>query len=715
MKRLKQVFWQWRGVLVAAPGVSAIVILLRLSGGLQSLELAMFDQWVRSRPVEPRESHITIVGITESDVQRYGTPLTDEKLAEVLEKLKQYEPTAIGLDLYRDIPVGKGYDRLVNVFKSTPNLIGIQKVVGGAVNNAVPPSPVLKELGQVASNDVLLDADSKVRRGLLGIMDGDEYLSSFAATLSMIYLDQKNIVPEELEDSRVKLGKAIYTPLQSNDGGYVRAESGGYQILMDYRGGRNRFDQVSIQQILDGKVDPKLLQGRILIIGATAESLKDYFLTPYFEPVAGVEIHATIANQLINSALSGRAPIQVWSEASENAWIVVWSVVGAVLVWRERSRRFNSLKLLMKFLGAASILVIASYLAFLGNWWIPLVPAGMSLAWSTIAVTAFQAQSSSQLRKTFGRYLTDEVVTQLLETPEGLTLKGEKRKITTLISDLRGFTHLSEKLPPEEVVRMLNLYLSEMTRVIKSYGGNINDLTGDGIVVFFGAPLQKPDDAERGVACAIAMQLAMNSVNRRNQELGLPALEMGIGINTGEVVVGNIGSEDHTKYTAIGSHVNLAARIESFTTGGQVLVSPSVWEEIQEIVTVESQTEVLMKGMTTQTTLYEISAIAGRHLLKLPSKQFNLKSLAQPISVQGALLDGKHLSDQHFRGEIVRLSQKVAHLQTEAMLSPLSNLKLKLALVDSEIEVYAKVLNQKVEQGYYVQWTSAVSELEALL
>ncbi|KAM3110059.1 CHASE2 domain-containing protein [Phormidesmis sp. 146-33] len=716
MKRLKQQLWQGRGVLIAAPSVTAIVLLVRLSGSLQFLEWAMFDHWVRLRPSEARETRITLVGVTESDVQRYGTPLTDETLAAVLEKLKQHQPAAIGLDLYRDIPVGKGYDRLVKVFRSTPNLIGVQKVVSSAASGSVAPAPVLQQLNQVAANDVLLDTDGKIRRGLLSVMDGDIAVPSFAAMLSTLYLEKQGIFPQEVADSQVKLGKTIIAPFQEHDGGYVGAEIGGYQILLNYRGGRNSFDHVSVQQVLEGTVDPNLLKGRILIMGATAESLKDSFLTPYRDPMLGVEIHAALTSQLINTALFDRPLIQSWSDVNEGIWIFSWSVIGALLVWR-RSRRFDSLQLLVKFLAATVILGAISYLVFLKGWWIPIVPAGLSLAGATIAITAFQAQSSSQLRKTFGRYLTDEVVTQLLETPEGLTLKGEKRKVTTLISDLRGFTHLSEKLAPEEVVRMLNLYLSDMTRVIKSYGGTINDLTGDGIVVLFGAPLQKVDDAERAVACAIAMQLAMTSVNQRNQELNLPVLEMGIGLNTGEVVVGNIGSEDHTKYTAIGSHVNLAARIESFTTGGQVLISPNVWQEVREIVTVESQTEVLMKGMTTPTMLYEISAIAGCHTLKLPSRPVILKQLASPIVVRGFLLDGKHLTDQQVCGELVRLSHKVAHLQTVQTLLPLTNLKLNLALADSEVEVYAKVLNQKVDQGtgYYIQWTTVAPELALLL
>jgi adenylate cyclase len=172
------------------------------------------------------------------------------------------------------------------------------------------------------------------------------------------------------------------------------------------------------------------------------------------------------------------------------------------------------------------------------------------------------------IRKTFGRYLTDDVVKSLLESPEGLKLGGERRKVTLMMTDLRGFTSMSGRLAPEQVVAMLNRYLGTMVEVIQEYQGTIDEFIGDAIFTLFGAPVQRDDDAERAVACAMAMQLALAGVNAQNRAAGLPEVEMGIGIHTGEVVVGNIGSDRRTKYGVVGSHVNLTARIESYTVGG---------------------------------------------------------------------------------------------------------------------------------------------------
>src|SRR5712692_5026563 len=190
------------------------------------------------------------------------------------------------------------------------------------------------------------------------------------------------------------------------------------------------------------------------------------------------------------------------------------------------------------------------------------------------------------IRKMFGRYLTDDVVKSLLESPEGLKLGGERRKITLVMSDLRGFTSMSGRLAPEQVVTMLNHYLGTMVEVIQTYQGTIDEFIGDAIFILFGAPIQRQDDAERAVACAMAMQLAIEGVNAQNRAEGLPEVEMGIGIHTGEVVVGNIGSDKYAKYDVVGSHVNLTARIESCTVGSQILISEATHREVGTIITI---------------------------------------------------------------------------------------------------------------------------------
>ncbi|MBW1803436.1 MAG: adenylate/guanylate cyclase domain-containing protein [Deltaproteobacteria bacterium] len=221
------------------------------------------------------------------------------------------------------------------------------------------------------------------------------------------------------------------------------------------------------------------------------------------------------------------------------------------------------------------------------------------------------------IRKTFGRYLSNEVVDELLNAPEGSQLGGETREVTFLVSDLRGFTTLSSRLSPQDVIHILNRYFQTMMDIIGRYQGTVDELQGDGMLIFFGAPLMRDDDPERAVACAIEMQNHMHEVNRSLIEENLPELAMGIGINTGEVVVGNIGSKKRAKYGAVGTPINIAFRIESFTGGGQILISTNTFEKVKSLVRVQGKRTVPLKGLPDDMTVFDIAGIKS---LKMTTK-----------------------------------------------------------------------------------------------
>ena len=182
-------------------------------------------------------------------------------------------------------------------------------------------------------------------------------------------------------------------------------------------------------------------------------------------------------------------------------------------------------------------------------------------------------QRDDLIRQTFGRFLTDEVAEEILSHSADLKIGGERRVVTIMFTDLRQSTDLSERMAPMDFIAMLNHYLGEMIEIINAWQGNILEFVGDAIVVVFGAPRPNEDSARDAVACAVAMQRRMKAVNEWNEAQGYPPIAMGIGIHTGEAVLGNIGSETRTKYDMIGRNVNLASRIEGFTEGGQILVS----------------------------------------------------------------------------------------------------------------------------------------------
>lgn len=222
------------------------------------------------------------------------------------------------------------------------------------------------------------------------------------------------------------------------------------------------------------------------------------------------------------------------------------------------------------------------------------------------------------IRNVLGRYLTDQVADQLLDHPEGLKLGGELRAVSILMSDLRGFTPMSERSTPEQIVSLLNRYLGHMTKVIERHGGTIDEFIGDAILVIFGAPLACPDHARRAVACALDMQIAMDEFNQESAELGMPRLEMGIAVNSGDVVVGNIGSQQRMKYGVVGSPVNITARIQSFTLGHQVLISESTLQQLENQARIDGHLRVKVKGVDDPVCIYDIGALGKEYQLPLP-------------------------------------------------------------------------------------------------
>jgi len=210
------------------------------------------------------------------------------------------------------------------------------------------------------------------------------------------------------------------------------------------------------------------------------------------------------------------------------------------------------------------------------------------------------------IRATFGRYVSDEIVANLLEAPEGLKLGGDLRECTILMSDIRQFSSICERLPPDDVMKMLNHYLGVMSEIIMGHQGTIDEFIGDAILAIFGAPTSRADDADRAVQCALDMQQAMNDINRDNREAGLPEISMGIGVNTGAVIAGNIGSEKRSKYGVVGHHVNLTARIESQTGGGEVIISASTLEKLKGSYRIGSSKEVKVKGIEEPVLIYQL-------------------------------------------------------------------------------------------------------------
>ena len=213
------------------------------------------------------------------------------------------------------------------------------------------------------------------------------------------------------------------------------------------------------------------------------------------------------------------------------------------------------------------------------------------------------------IRATFGRYLSDEIVEEILESPEGLNLGGDLREVTIMMSDIRGFTTLVEHLPPQKVVTLLNRYLGRMTDIILEYGGTIDEFLGDAVLAVFGAPKEQPDDTERALRCALAMQAAMDEINQANLEDGLPELSTAIALNTGSVVAGNIGSERRSKYGFVGHAMNVTSRIEDAAGPGEVLISESTRAKLPNALVVGDRRELSAKGIEEALVVFALTEV----------------------------------------------------------------------------------------------------------
>lgn len=305
------------------------------------------------------------------------------------------------------------------------------------------------------------------------------------------------------------------------------------------------------------------------------------------------------------------------------------------------------------------------------------------------------------IRETFGRYASEDIVEVLLDMPEGLKLGGEKRQVTLMMSDLRGFTALVEHLEPTAVVALLNHYLSVMIEIIHKHGGTIDDIIGDAILVIFGAPLPMPDAAQRAVCGALEMQKAMKEVNEHNFRMGWPEIEMGIALHTGEVVIGNIGSMKRSKYDVVGRTVNLTARIESFTVGGQVLVSPTLIDAAGQGLILGDEVEVHAKGMREALRCRDLLGHADYPDLMLEEEKTILMTLAHPLPCGYLVLTGKHLEGPMQPASLVSISPRRAVVEVDRQLSPRANILVRLEGVSGEkdsLEVYAKVI-QPVDES----------------
>jgi len=584
---------------------------------MELVELAAYDRYMclntRGNAPDPR---IVLISISEEDIQGIKKwPLTDSLLAHVLNLLISYGPRVIGVDIYRDIPVPPGKEELAEALKNSPNIVTVMKI-GDAVSAGIGCPYVLEDSDRTGFNDILIDSDGIVRRGLLFLDDGEIMYPSFSLLLTMIYLEDEGILPQpdENDPDHMRLGKTTMLPFEANDGGYVGADARGYQFLLDFRSTRAPFRSFSLTELFSGNIEEDALTESIVLIGSTAESLHDFFHTPVKRGLdrrmSGIELHAHMISQLLHAAIDGKGPMKSPDETLEWAWIFIWGIMGGMIaLWRLPLTRFS-----IATISGLLFLVLITLFTFARGWWIPVVPPALSWFISAALVTALlsfrEKAEKTALMQLFSTHISDEVAQALWaqrdQFMDGRRPRSQRLIATVLFTDLKGFTTISEKLDP----------------VVIEYGGVINKYLGDGIMAVFGVPVPRSCDAEirrdaiNAIDCAVAMSRSMRTINAEWEKRGLPTTCMRIGIYTGPLIAGCIGGKKRMEYTVIGDTVNIASRLESFRRGGEehfiekdgcrIFIGDPPLSLVSDIYETEMVATVLLKGKGEQITVYSV-------------------------------------------------------------------------------------------------------------
>ncbi len=543
------------------------------------------------------------------------------------------------------------------------------------------------------------EPDDIVRRAQMVIFAGGKPYPSLPLAMARVGLDDELAVSLDGDGhvDRIELVRSkISVPVDGSGAMTINFRGGGYHFqFVGALDVMNDEETIPVQH--DGKAElvsrKELFKDAYVLVGVTAMGARDLRNFPFGGNIPGTEGLATI----LDNVLSGDA---IHRGAGPVDWrllliLMTFGAFGFGLLMV----RLEALPAMLSALGIIGLLVVIDIFVVFGGHDIELNAAFLVgellvIFIATVAVKYIAEERGKKfIRSTFSKYLAPTVVDQMLADPAKLRLGGETRRLTIMMSDLRGFTAMAERMKPAEVLSVLNHYLGTMADIIMEFNGTIDEFIGDAILVIFGAPIEGKDDARRAVACAIAMQRAMKGINDHNAKLGLPKLEMGIALNTGEVIVGNIGSQKHIKYGVVGSHVNLTARIESNTVGGQVLISGTTLDLAGDGIKIGEKQMIVAKGFPEPIPAFEIKGIGGEYNLEIEEVDLGLVELATPLEIKFRVMKGKNEEGDEQTGTVGKLSLLGATL--DANIEAFQNLKIRLvgdggALVDGDL--YAKVM-----------------------
>ena len=608
------------------------VLALRQFGALQPLELTVYDRWLTARAsAQPAQDRVVLVGATEEDIARFGWPASDATLFAVLQKIFSENPGAVGLDIYRDTPRPPGSEEFNKLIKARADFVAVRKI-GTAREQGVAAPPALEGGDKVGFADVASDPGGIVRRGMLFLDDDKGTQLSFPLRLALRHLAAERIAPApgEPDPSHLRLGKTTIAPFEAEDGGYIGADSGGYQFLLDFAGGPEPFKRYSFSEVLEGKAPKDAFRGKVAIVGVTAPSVKDFFETPFSrddaaQTVYGVTMHGHVVAQLLRMALDGAGPLRVFPEWAELAWFALWCLLGALAgLYAHGLGRFAALALAGLALNA-----LVSWALFGHAWWLPVFPQSLGWLGAAALVTAYslhlERSQRGQLMSIFSRYVAADIANDVWSRRAEFMESGgrprpQKLVATVLFSDIKGFTAVSVNLEAAGLMEWLNSYMEAMAGLVMKHGGVVDKFIGDAVMAVFGIPVARKNeveiigDAQSAARCALAMRADLVRFNAEWSAKGLPPIGIRVGIHTGELISGSLGSAERMEYTVIGDTVNIASRLESFKLDNdeegacRILVGESTASRLGQGFTLVPVGEVLLKGKEQPVRVFSLAA-----------------------------------------------------------------------------------------------------------
>lgn len=579
---------------------------------LRILDLKLYDLLFHLRGQKTGPDSVVIAAIDEKSIEQLGRwPWNRDKFAKLIDRLVDFNVAVVAFDVIfsepeeRDPILTESIDRAGNVIMPVVFFFDDEQ---GDIKNEIIRSSLrvtnherLSKYAPLSSRGVLMpvpsisevssgfghinafpDEDGVIRVEALYVEYQGYLIPSLALKAASLFLG----IPED----RVVIDatKGVYLGKR-----YIPTDQFG-RILIPYYGGNNSFKHISIVDILEGRVKREELEERLVFIGATAVGIYDLRVTPFSSALPGVEKHASVASALIEGvSIVPAGSLFIYLS------VIIMGVLSTLVYYR-----FKATLSVLFLLLSLTLLVLFSYYLFLKGVWFSTNYASLSMILNFTALIsmkyAYSEREARNIRKIFSNYVTERVVNELIKNPEMAKLGGERREVTVLFSDIRGFTTLSEKTPPEQVVELLNEYFDAMTKIIFKWEGTLDKFIGDAIMVFWGAPLPQPDHAERAVNCSLEMVAALRTLSEKWLREGKPELKIGIGINTGEVLVGNIGAEGRKMdYTVIGDHVNLASRLEGLNKkfGTEIIISEFTLEKLKEQIEQGKFNHALFRGL----------------------------------------------------------------------------------------------------------------------